>query len=152
MDDREQDRAVSGAIARSITERGLIPSIADVAAALVVPQAVAEAAFRRLRDAHVFISQPDSDEIYAYNPFCVGPTAFQVSTTGREWSAICGWDALGVPPALGVTGTVHALCGDCGEPITVDVGSNGSARSVPDSVVFQTCVPARDGWKDIRFT
>ena len=152
MDDIGPDRMVRGAIARSITERGLIPSIAGVAAALGVSNDVADAAFRKLRDAHVFIPQPESSEIYAYNPFCVGPTDFRVSIPGREWWAICGWDALGVPSALGVTGTVHARCGDCGDPITIEVGSNGAARSVPDGVVFQTCVPARDGWKDIRFT
>lgn len=147
-----QDQAVRGAIARSIAERGLIPSIAAVAAALDVPLDVADASFRRLRDAHVFIPELETNEIYAYNPFCAGPTDFRVSTPGHEWWAICGWDALGVPAALGVRGTVHARCGDCGEPITVEVGSNGLARSVPDGVVFQTCVPARDAWMDIRFT
>lgn len=148
----DQDGAVRGAIARSIVEGALIPSIAEVAVRLGVDPTLVGSSFRRLKEAHVFIPQPDSDEIYAYNPFCVGPTAFRVTTPGREWWAICAWDAMGVAPALGVTGTVYARCGDCGEPITVEVGLDGSATAVPEGVVFQTCVPARDGWNDIRFT
>ena len=152
MDEHDRDRAVRGAIADAIRERGTIPSIAEVTTRLGIATATADASFQRLREAHVFIPQPDSAEIYAYNPFCVGPTEFRVSTPRGDWWAICGWDALGVPAALGVSGTVRAACGDCGEPITVEVESNGVAVSVPAGAVFQTCVPAREGWKDIRFT
>jgi hypothetical protein len=151
VDEPTRDRTVRDAIARSIRERGRIPSSVEVATALRVTPADVTASFRRLKDAHVFVPQPDSDEIYAYNPFCSEPTGFSVSAAGRDWSAICGWDAFGVPAALGTSGTVHARCGDCDDPITVHVGSDGSARS-SDPVVFQTCVPARDAWADIRFT
>lgn len=151
MDDGEQDRVVRGAIARSLTERGTIPTIANVAAAIGSDVATAEESFCRLQDAHVFIPREGSNEIYAYDPFCIGPTDFRITAAGRDWWAICAWDALGVPPALGATGTIVARCADCGDPITIEVGLRGSAAA-HDGAVLQIGVPAREFWKDIRFT
>jgi hypothetical protein len=146
----ELDRDVRAAIARSIGERGTIPTIAHVAATLRLPVDEIDASFGRMIDGHVFIPRSGSHEIYAYNPFCVGPTAFRISAGGRDWWAICGWDALGIPAALGTEGTVETTCGDgCGERIRIDVGSGGHATG---EAVWHSGVPARQAWDDITYT
>ncbi|HUQ17542.1 MAG TPA: organomercurial lyase [Candidatus Saccharimonadales bacterium] len=144
------DQEVRMVIARRIREQGVIPSIGEVATLLQVEPASAEAAFVRMAEAHVFIPRRGSPEIYAYDPFCSEPTDFAVRAAGRDWSAICGWDALGIPAALRTTGTVRTRCGDgCGEPITIEIGADGTATG---NAVFHSGVPARHSWDDIYFT
>lgn len=151
LDDAGFDHDVRGAIARSIRELGRIPTIADTAAALGRDLAAVEASFVRMIEGHVFIPRAGSHEIYAYDPFCADQTDFHVTAGGRDWWAICGWDALGLPPALGTTGTIEARCADCEKPIVVEVGLAGTARALAGAVL-QIGVPARDFWKDIYFT
>ena len=122
------DHDLRAVIARSIREQGVIPTISE----------------------STLIPRRGSPEIYAYNPFCSEPTGFSVRAAGRDWSAICGWDALGIPPALGTSGTVRTPCGDgCGETITIEVGLGGVATG---DAVFHSGVPSRHGWDDIYFT
>lgn len=144
------DQEVRTAIAGSIRERGAVPTIAEIADRMRTDAPRIEAAFLRLIDGHVFIPRRGSHEIYAYDPFCGDPTDFSVQAAGRDWSAICGWDALGIPAALGTTGTVRTHCGDgCGEAITIEVGIDGAATG---NAVFHNGVPARHSWDDIYFT
>lgn len=146
------DREVRAAIARSIRERATIPTIDEVARSLGTDPVAVDASFVRMIESHVFIPRPGSHEIYAYDPFCTGPTDFRVHADGREWFGICGWDALGIPPALGTVGTLTAPCGDrCGQPVTIDIGLQGSARAL-DGAVLHVGVPARAFWDDIYFT
>ena len=145
------DREVRVAIARSIRERGAIPTMHDVARALGREAPDVDASFARMIEGHVFIPREGSHEIHAYDPFCTDPTAFRVSAGGRDWSAICGWDALGVPPALGASGTIDARCGDCDEPLHIVVGRDGSATA-ESGTLLQIGVPAREFWTNIRFT
>lgn len=151
MSDGELDARVRSAIAASIRGQGAIPTIADVAAALGQAPAAIDASFARMIDQHVFIPRVGSHEIHAYDPFCADPTDFRVQADGRQWWAICGWDALGVPPALGTSGTLEAHCGDCGDPIRIEVGPDGQATG-PSGTVLQVGVPAREFWKDIYVT
>lgn len=150
MDEAATDQAVRVAIGAHLQAHGVLPTLAEVRAATGLAPAEVEASFARLRDGHVYIPQPDGREIYAYNPFCVGPTTFRVRAAGRDWWAICGWDALGIPAALGSAGTVRAACGDgCGEELVVEVAADGTARG---EAVFGSGVPIREAWADIRFT
>lgn len=151
MTDAEGDREVRTAIARSIKTRGKIPTIAAVAADMGRDIATVDASFARMIEGHIFIPKKDSHEIYAYDPFCVGPTDFFVTAAGRVWFGICAWDALGIPAALGEPGVVETHCGDCGESIVVEVDADG-ATDVQTWTVVQIGVPARDFWKDIYFT
>ncbi|GAC1459000.1 MAG: hypothetical protein NVSMB8_08190 [Candidatus Limnocylindrales bacterium] len=144
------DQEVRAAIARSIRDRGRIPTIVEIADQMGTSAPQIDSALVRLIDGHVFIPRRGSHEIYAYNPFCSEPTDFSVDAAGREWSAICGWDALGIPAALGTTGTVRTHCGDgCGEPISIEVGPGGAATG---QAVFHNGVRARHSWDDIYFT
>ncbi len=146
------DRHVRAAIAHWIRERGGIPLIADVAAEMSTDASAVEASFVRMIEGHMFIPRRGSHEIYAYDPFCIGPTDFRVRADGRDWWAICGWDALGIPPALGVTGTVAAPCADgCGERIRIEVGHGGGAMA-DGPVVFHVGVRGRAFWDDIYLT
>lgn len=144
------DRDVRAAIARAIREEGRTPLIADVARALGREESTVDASFARMIDGHVFIPQPGSREILAYDPFCVGPSAFAVRSGGRDWWGICGWDALGIPPALGTDGTLTADCADgCGARLRIDVAAAGGASG---EAVLHIGVPARSFWDDIYFT
>ena len=134
MTDAELDREVRIAIARSIKTRGRIPTIAAVAADIGKDLAAVDASFARMIEGHVFIPAKDSHEIYAYDPFCVGPTDFFVTAAGRVWFGICAWDALGIPAALGEPGVVETHCGDCGESIIVEVDADG-ATDVPEDQI-----------------
>ena len=151
MPDADLDRDVRNAIARSIKTRGKIPTIATIATDMGLDVATVDASFARMIEGHVFIPRKDSHEIYAYDPFCVGPTDFFVTTAGRVWFAICAWDALGIPAALGETGVIETHCGDCGEQLVVEVDADGGTDE-QTWTVLQVGVRARDFWKDIYFT
>lgn len=147
----ELDQRVKEAIAAAIRTRGVIPTIGQVALDTGASAEDVTASFERLAAAHVFIPRRDSAEIYAYNPFCVGPTDFRVTAGGRAFWGICGWDALGIPAALGIAGEIRTACPDCDEPLIVEVDGSGRSRSATP-VVFRVDVPAREFWTDIYFT
>ena len=149
-DDAAFDGRVRQAIATFIRHRGAVPTIAQVASDLG-DEATVRASFDRMIAEHVFIPKRDSSEIHAYDPFSAESTDFRVWSDDREWWALCGWDALGIPAALGVAGTVESSCADCGERIVIEVDRNGEAAS-SSSAVLHVGVPARDFWKDIYFT
>ena len=151
MSDEQFDRDVRKAIAESIRRRGVIPTIARVAADIESDEAAVKASFDRMSAAHVFIARPGSSEIYAYDPFCAERTEFRVRADGRAWWAICGWDALGIPPALGVAGTIETACADCGERVVVDIDRDGIATSA-SGAFLHVGVRAKEFWKDIYFT
>ena len=128
-----------------------MPKIADVARDLALPEEPVRASFDRMIAAHVFIPRRGSSEILSYNPFCADPTDFRVRCAGREWWALCGWDALGIPAALGAAGSIVSTCADCGEGIVVDVDRDGTATAARGAVL-NIGVRARAFWDDIYFT
>lgn len=146
----EFDTDVRVAIADAITAAGSVPRIAEIAVAVGAPIHEVAAAFDRLAAAKVLIARPGSSEILAFNPFSADPTDFHVSAAGREWWAVCGWDALGIPAALGTDGAIVAKCGDCGDGIELEV--RGGTVDGPPGIVLQFGLPALGWWKDIIFT
>jgi hypothetical protein len=108
-----------------------------------------EASLRRLHDAHWLVLEPDRPEIRMANPFSAVTTPHRVEAGGRSWFANCGWDAFGIPAALGVDGHISSSCPDCGEAIEIDVVG---PRPQPATDVFHVLVPARHWWDDIVFT
>ena len=164
-DDDDFDARVREAIASSIRDRGSVPTIAQTARNMGVDEGLVKASFDRMIASHVFIAKRDSSEILSYNPFSVEKTDFRVRSGGREWWALCGWDALGIPAALGVAGRIETFCADCGEPIVIDVDRDGTpsanggrpsakvgAQSSAGGPVLHVGVRAIDFWKDIYFT
>ena len=144
------EREVRIAIASAIRAEGRVPTIDEVSRSLSTPRADVEASFVRMADAHVFVPRHGSAEIHSYNPFCAERTDFRVRSAGREWWAMCGWDALGIPAALGDSGIVESTCVDCAADLRIEVEA-GAARG-PEGVVLLVGVPARQFWKDIYFT
>ena len=145
------DRDVRLVIAECIRDRGGVPSLAEVASRAAVPQSDAAESFARLAAARVMILRPGTTEILSFNPFAAGPTEFWVRAGGREWSALCAWDAFGVAAALRTDGVVLGHCADvCGVPLEVRLA--GDAIGALDGVVMQFALPAREWWKDIVFT
>ena len=145
------DRDVRIMIAECIRERGAVPSLAEVAERVVASTADVADSFGRLAAARVMILRPATTEILSFNPFAAGPTDFRVRCGGREWSALCAWDAFGVAAALKADGLVLGRCADaCGVPLEVRLA--GDAVGALDGVLMQFALPARDWWKDIVFT
>jgi len=150
-DDAAFDVDVREAIASAIRSRGAVPTIADVARDLSTDEAPVRASFDRMIATHVFIPKRGSSEILSYNPFCSEATDFRVRCMGREWFALCGWDALGIPAALGAGGRIVSSCADCGESIVIDVDRDGTATAAAGAVL-NVGVRARAFWDDIYFT
>ena len=145
------DRDVRVTIAECIRDRGAVPSLAEVVSRVAVREADVTESFGRLAAARVMILRPGTTEILSFNPFAAGQTGFQVRADGRDWSALCAWDAFGVAAALRSDGVVLGHCADaCGVPLEVRLA--GDAIGALDGVVMQFALPAREWWKDIVFT
>jgi alkylmercury lyase-like protein len=145
------DRDVRVMIAECIRERGAVPSLVEVADRVAASASDVAASFGRLAAARAMILRPGTTEILSFNPFAAGPTDFRVRSGGREWSALCAWDAFGVVAALKDDGLVLGHCADvCGVPLEVRLA--GDAIGALDGVVMQFALPAREWWKDIVFT
>lgn len=151
MSDADFDVDVREAIGEAIRGRGAVPTIAQVAQDMSVDEERVRASFDRMIASHVFIPKKGSSEILSYNPFAAEPTDFRVRCMGREWFALCGWDALGIPAALGSAGRILSSCADCGESIVIDVDRDGTATAA-GGAVLNVGVRARAFWDDIYFT
>lgn len=131
-----------------MVELGRAPTSGEVAASAETDEAEVESAWRRLHDAHALVLD-DGGTIRMLNPFSAVPTAFRVEAAGRSWYANCGWDGFGIGAALGVDSVIETECGDCHEPIRIDVRDG---RPEPTDLVWHVLVPARQWWQDIGFT
>src|SRR5438552_7062421 len=94
-DPTDLDRDVRITIAECIRDRGAVPSLAEVVSRVAVPETDVAESFGRLAAARVMILRPGTTEILSFNPFAAGQTGFQVRADGRDWSALCAWDAFG---------------------------------------------------------
>jgi hypothetical protein len=121
----------------------------DVAREFGLSRDKAEAALRRLHDAHALVLEPDRPEILMLNPFSCVPTPHRVRASGSWWYANCGWDAFGILAALGADGRVSSSCPDCAEAIEIDVHDG---RPTTDGHVFHVLMPAERWWDDIVFS
>ena len=145
----ERDLHVRNHVYHRFVETRRAPRVDDVATELDLSRDEAEAALRRLHDAHALVLEPDRPELLMLNPFSCVPTPHRVHAAGSWWYANCGWDAFGILAALGVDGRVSSSCPDCAEAIEVDVRDR---RPVRDEHVFHVLVPAERWWDDIVFT
>lgn len=145
----ELDLTIRNHVYASFVETGRAPRAADVATDLDLTPMAAEAAFRRLHDAHALVLERDALEIRMLSPFSCVPSAWRVRAGGRTWYSNCAWDSFAVCAALHSDGRVEGSCADCGEPIEVDVRGQ---HAVQDDLLFHVLVPARQWWDDIVFT
>jgi hypothetical protein len=119
-----------------------VPQPPEIAAVLERPQAEVEQALRQLAAGKVLILAPNDGNIWAANPFCAVPSPFRVVTRGKTYWGICIWDALGVVAALGTDAFIRASCGDCSEPMLLEIKAGKLTRS---EGVIHFAVPAHIG-------
>jgi alkylmercury lyase-like protein len=130
-------------------DTGQVPQPSEIAAALGRPQAEVEGALRQLAAGKVLILAPNDGNIWAANPFCAVPSPFRVEARGKTYQAICIWDALGVVAALDTDAVIRAYCGDCSEPMRLEIAGGKVTRS--DGMIH-FAVPAHHWWDNIGFT
>ena len=128
---------------------GRVPQSRDIADALGTPEPEIHAALGRLAAEKILILAPNDGRIWAAAPFCAVPSSFRVKSFGVTYTAICIWDALGIAATLHQDSTINTVCGDCGEPMTLEVKDNTLTRS---EGVIHFGVAARSWWDNIGFT
>ena len=146
----EHDLRIRNRVYRSFAETGNALEPAEVAAELDLAETEVAAAYRRLHDAHALVLHPGTTQIRMLNPFSAIETPHRVEAGGRFWFANCAWDALGIPAALHVDGSIRSSCADCGDALELEVRDGRLTRGADLLVHF--VVPARRWWDDIGFT
>lgn len=136
-------------IMRQAAATGRVPQSPEIAAALGKPEPDIHASLQRLASGKVLILAPNDGKIWAAAPFCAVPSSFRVKSNGVTYWGICIWDALGIAAALHQDAVVSAVCGDCGDPMTLEVKDSALVRS---EGVIHFGVPARNWWDNIGFT
>jgi hypothetical protein len=145
------DAAARSQIYEHIFDKGRIPSLPELAAALAQPEAETRASLQRLADAHMLVLAPDSDEIVMANPFSAIASPFAVTVAGRLFYANCIWDALGIPAMLGSEGVIDTSCGCCGFPLQVTISGGTATANAPEALAH-FALPAARWWNDIITT
>jgi alkylmercury lyase-like protein len=135
---------------QELLDTGRAPSAAETAAALGLPEADAERAYRDLGAAHAFELHPGTLDVWMAHPLSAVPTPYVATVNGRDHFASCIWDGLGVVAMLGGSGFVRTTCEDCGESLQVDVVQFEIAGE-PEGVVH-FAVPAWRWYDDIGDT
>jgi hypothetical protein len=144
------DADVRLALYRGWVDRGSPPPHAEVASTAGVDEAEVVEAYRRLAAEHAIVLAPGSDLVWMAPPLSAVATPYRATVDGRSYWGNCVWDGLGVIAMLGGTGALSATCGDCGEPLEVEVRDR--VPSHPDGYVAHFAVPASRWWDDIGFT
>jgi hypothetical protein len=127
-------------------ETARVPQPPEIAAALRRPQAEVEQVLRQLAVGKVLILAPNDGNIWAANPFCAVPSPFRVEARGNIYWGICIWDALGIMAALGANGVIRTVCGDCSQPMLLEIAAGKLKRS---EGIIHFAVPAHHWWDNI---
>ena len=146
----EFDIAVKLQIYRTISETANAPDVAEVAEALAYPVSEVESAFQRLAEKRLLVlDENDPSTIIMAPPFSGVETPFRAKINEKSYFANCIWDALGVSAALHKDALVQTICGDCNEPMALQI-RDGKPLAQECAVHF--AVPAAHWWDDIVYT
>jgi hypothetical protein len=137
------------AIYRYFAETGAAPRCEEIAERAGIPSAEVADAYQRLRAQRVLALEDDGISIRMAPPFSGVATQHVVQTGTQRYFANCAWDALGIPAALHQRATVYSRCEQSMEPLRLELGLEGPART---DWVFHCLVPAAHWWDDIVFT
>jgi len=146
---QNHDHLVRMFIFGETAKTGRVPTASEIADGLRLSVDDAHAALNRLAAGRVLVLAPGTMNIWMANPFSAVSTPFRVLVRGQTYFGNCIWDALGIPAILDADGTVEATCGDCGDPMALEVRSGTLAR--PAGVVH-FAVPAARWWDNIGYT
>jgi alkylmercury lyase-like protein len=145
----ELAREVRLYVFRQAAETARVPQAPEIAAALHRSEADVVGAVKQLAIGKVLILAPNDGNIWAANPFCAVPSCFRVQVGDKTYSGICIWDALGICAALGHDAVISAPCGDCGDPMRLEIRQGRLAHS---EGIIHFAVPAHHWWDNIGFT
>ena len=145
---QELDRQVRKYVYDVAMHSGLLPSLAETSAALVITLANARASFQRLADGHIIVLQPEAGEILMANPFSAVPTPFLVELDAFSCFGNCIWDSLGIAALLERDVRIKTACGDCGTALELSVVDG---RVQGDLGIIHFALPALRWWEDIVF-
>ena len=147
--DEDLAREVRIYLFQQAAETARVPQPPEIAAALRRPEPDIVGAVKELAAAKVLILAPNDGNIWAANPFCAVPSGFRVQAGDKAYWGICIWDALGVCAALGKDAVLSAPCGDCGEPLRLEIRDGQLTRS---EGIVHFAIPAHHWWDNIGFT
>jgi hypothetical protein len=143
------DTELRGYIYRLTSERGVPPSIGELATTTSASEDDIRAALARLQQARMLVLQPISGEVLMAPPFSAVPTSFLVESPRHTAYANCVWDAIGVPITIQEPAHIITACGCCGEAMMIFAEPDGP----PDSEgLIHFAVPAARWWDDLVFT
>lgn len=83
------------------------------------------------------------------HPFSDVPTHYLVDTGDKRYDVNCAWDALALPPLLGVDAEIHAKNPSSGDPMHLEI-RGGELQ--PTTTFMHFVVPAAQFWDDIGRT
>jgi hypothetical protein len=135
------DSRVHHGVLRSIVDRGIAPTVDELAAALRAPPDDVAASLRRLDDNHGLVLHPGTAEVWIAHPFSLSPTAVWVAQAGRGWWAPCLWCAFGVQALVGAVDITVRLGG---ETETVVIGDPSR-----EDVIAHFPLPPRQAWDNV---
>lgn len=143
------DLRVRSAILETLAETGVAPAPGEIASQLGESEARVLGAWGRLREQRVIVTADDGVSLLMAHPFSGVPTEHTFEAAGVRYYANCGWDALGIPAALGRNGLMRSRCANSGESLELEVADHGPE---PNDWLFHSLVPAAHWWDDIVFT
>jgi hypothetical protein len=143
------DATLRLALYRFIVNRGYVPTISELRAALSRPEKIVRAGIQRLAQLQVIVREPRSSEILRAAPFWAVPTTFHVESGKHWWWGSCIWDALGIPVMLGRDAVISTACACCDFAMQLTF-RNG--RLLPSKGIIHFAVPASRWYENIVFT
>ncbi len=142
------DQRVRAYLYERFVALGSPPAVGETADALGLKVNEAEAAYRRLADAHVIVLKPGTTDVWMAAPLSARPTPFLVTTSLGTHFGNCVWDALGIAAMLGHDARIDTDCADCGASMRLEV----RAGELDAEGVAHFAVPAAHWWDDIGHT
>lgn len=146
----EFDIKVKLALYRTVAETGSLPTSAELAQAMKLPENKVRKAFSRLHAKRLVVPEAgDPSRLRMAPPFSGVRTAFPVEARGKRYYANCVWDAYGIAAALQCDATIPSVDGFSGEPLMLKVKNDAP---IPQPYVAHFAVPAAHWWNDIVYT
>lgn len=147
------DRTVRWLVYRYFEETTRAPDLRRLARLAEATVGETAASLRRLHEAHHLVLHPEragsSPRVWMAHPFSDVPTHYAVDAGDRLYSVNCAWDALALPPLLGLDAEIRAKSPRTGDPLHLEVKA-GELR--PTTTFMHFVVPAAKFWDDIGFT
>lgn len=109
--------------------------VAELPAAVSLPQAVVEVAVERLTDRGILVVEAHTGEITGARGLSLGETPHRLLLHSGERYAFCAVDAVGIPAALGATATVESRCYHCRKPLKLTL-ADGAVVEAPEGMVI----------------